>query len=128
MEKKIVVIERGADGYYTALLNEENYMLLGNGNTAEEAIKDFHECYVGMKEEGAPVPELEFEFRYDMASFLHYYAGKLTLSGLQEITGVNRKQLSHYVTGHRRPSPATVKRIEEGIHKFTEELSHVSFI
>jgi predicted transcriptional regulator len=52
----------------------------------------------------------------------------MSLAGLQTITGINRKQLSHYVTGHSKPSPATVRKIEQGIKAFAEELSRVAFL
>jgi len=52
----------------------------------------------------------------------------LSLAGLQRITGVNQGQLSHYVTGHRKPRPKTVEKIEKSLHAFAEEISQVHFI
>ena len=63
-------------------------------------------------EEGSKFPDVEFDFIYDMASFLNYYAYAFSLAGLARITGVNQGQLSHYVTGRRRPSKSTVEKIE----------------
>ena len=63
-----------------------------------------------------------------VASFLQLFGRKLNLAGLQAITGINRKQLNHYVTGHSKPSPATVRKIEQGIKSFQEELSRVAFV
>ena len=74
------------------------------------------------------LPEFEFEFAYDTASFLRYYSNTITLTGLQKITGINSKQLSHYVTGHRKPSPKTVQRIREGVSQFAETLSRTRLI
>jgi len=48
--------------------------------------------------------------------------------GLFGVTGINRKQLSHYLTGHRQPSPKTVKKIEETLQAFGKELSQVNFV
>ena len=59
--------------------------------------------------------------------FLAYYKGKLSLSGLGKLTGINPKQLNHYVTGVRKPSPKTVKKIEKSLHEFGKELSQVQF-
>lgn len=72
-------------------------------------------------------PEVEFEFSYDMASFLNYYAYAFSLAGLARITGVNQGQLSHYVTGHRKPSKATIEKIERSLHDFANEISEVKF-
>ncbi len=50
-------------------------------------------------QDGKEVPELEFTFRYDTVSFLQYYSKIISLAGLQRLTGIDRHQLSHYVTG-----------------------------
>jgi len=71
---------------------------------------------------------LEFEFRYDMASFLDSHSDKISLAGLGRLTGINRKQLSHYLTRKRNPSRKTVKKIEAALHEFGEEISRVHFI
>ena len=72
--------------------------------------------------------ELEFEFKYDVASFLQSIASRISLAGLQKITGVNQKQLGHYLNGHRKPSHTTVVKIEKGIKEFQEELSRISLV
>ena len=62
------------------------------------------------RENGETLPEgAEFEFNYDVASFLSI-THRLTLAGLSRITGVSQGQLSHYVTGHRKPSARTVEK------------------
>ena len=63
------------------------------------------------EEAGRTFPDLEFEFAYDTENFLRYYENILTLTGLQKITGVHHKQLSHYATGQSRPTAKTVRRI-----------------
>ena len=97
-------------------------------STAEEALEDLKLSYNEAKELLPELPEFIFEHKYDVASFLQLFSKKLSLTGLQTITGINRKQLNHYVTGHRRPSKATVKKISEGLKKFKEELNQVSFV
>jgi len=74
------------------------------------------------------VSVLEFEFEYDVDSFLNYYAGILSKSGLERVTGVNQKQLWHYSSGKRKPSKKTILKIQKGLHKFAEELRQVRFI
>jgi predicted RNase H-like HicB family nuclease len=130
-------IEKGLDGTYDVHFGENakglTFGLLGQGNTVQEAIDDFYTSRDEMKElyaeEGKNFPDdLEFVFQYDMASFLAYYSNILSLSGLQRITGVNQGQLSHYVTGHRKPSPKTVEKIEKSLHAFAKEISQVHFV
>ncbi len=132
--KKInVLIERGVDGTYSAFISDNDceFGCIGEGNYVEESKNDFLLAVDEMKEAYAEnndqFPEVEFEFSYDMASFLNYYAYAFSLAGLARITGVNQGQLSHYVTGHRKPSKATIEKIERSLHDFANEISEVKF-
>lgn len=134
MEKLLAVIEVGRDGLVAihARSEEHNCMILGCGNSEEEAREDFFECRDELKQmaekSGAEFPDFDIEFAYDTASFLRYYGNTITLTGLQKITGINSKQLSHYVTGYRKPSPKTVERIRQGVSKFAETLQHAVLV
>lgn len=134
--KAIVIIERGNDGTYDAYLESAeklSFGLLGQGKTVKETMDDFINSRDEMKAyyaaENKPFPEdLEFEYKYDVPSFLSYYSKILSLAGLQRLTGVNQGQLSHYVTGHRKPSPKTAEKIEKALHNFANEISQVHFV
>ena len=126
-------IEKGNDGTYGVYIDlEENrltYGIIGDGDTVEEAIADFYNSYEEMKlhytEQEKVFQEVEFEFEYDVASFLSYYAEKLSKSGLEHITGINQKQLGHYSSGHKRPKTETVKKIQLALNNFGKELSQL---
>lgn len=134
MKKVKAIIERANDGNYSVYMNADNvsYLITGTGATAEDAIESFKENYEDMKryykEEGKKFVELEFEYQYDMASFLSYFSKAFSLAGLSRITGINQGQLSHYVTGHRVPSARTKEKIQKSIYSFAADLSQVSFI
>jgi predicted RNase H-like HicB family nuclease len=123
-------IERGNDGSYGVYVDLEdttlNYGIIGDGKTVTEAIDDFHNSYKEMKDsyasENKYFEEAEFEFKYDTASFLAYYSKILSLAGLGRLTGIAQGQLSHYVTGRRKPSPKTTKKIEDSLHKFGADM------
>jgi len=131
-----VIIEKGNDNTYTAYISGENSLpfgILGDGNSVKEAIEDFEKSFVEMKEYYAKVGKefpknVEFTFKYDLASFLSYYSKILSLAGLEKLTGVNQGQLSHYVTGRRRPSKKTLDKIERGLHNFADEISQIEFV
>lgn len=132
--KATVIIERGKDGTFDANLEyrkDTTYGLLGQGDTVREAIEDFYISYTEMKayykEKGIKFTELELEFKYDVASFLAYYGNILSLAGLEKLTGINQGQLSHYVTGHRKPGKKTTEKIERSLHEFGKELHHIKF-
>jgi hypothetical protein len=129
------IVEMGGDGTYGVYVDLEEkkltYGILGDGATVQEAVADFENSCREMRayyaEEGKPFEEVAFEFVYDMPSFLNHYSRVLTLAGLGRLTGVNERQLSHYASGHRRPRPAMVKKIEASLHSFSKELGQVRF-
>lgn len=132
--KAVAIIERGIDGTYGVYIDSKNvpFGAIGDGKTVAEAISDFKNSIAEMREhyeaEGKEFPELEFEFKYDAASFLQQYAYAFTLAGLERITGVNQRQLSHYINGVRKPSKSTIEKIENSLHKFGNEISSVRFV
>ncbi len=133
MEKVKAIIERANDGSYSVYMDSDStdYMITGTGQTAEEAIRLFRGGYEDTKryyrEEGKDFKEVEFEFCYDMPSFLQHFAYALTLAGLSRITGVNQGQLSHYINGVSKPGRKTIEKIQNGIHRFAGELASVKF-
>lgn len=127
-----VFIERAKDGYYSAYMPDDNnlhFNAIGEGMTAKEAYDDFMSVIDAFRADfPEEIAELQFVVSYDLASFLGYYCGKLTLAGLSRITGVAQGQLSHYITGHRNPSPRTVEKINNALNSFGAELSQIHFL
>ena len=134
MEAVKVIVECGKDGKYSAFMDcyDYDFGLSGFGNTAKEAINDFYSCVEEEKtmyeKEGKTMPELKFDIQYDVNSFLDYYSGILSKSGLEKITGVNQKQLWHYSSGKRKPTRQTVLRIQNNLHHFADNLRQVQFV
>lgn len=128
------VIERAADGYYSIYMDDNTlpYVVTGTGQTVAEARNTFIGGYEDIKrifaEDGKVFQEVNFEFHYDMASFLQFFAYALTLAGLERITGVNQRQLSHYINGTSKPSKQTTEKIEKGLHEFARDITVVKFI
>lgn len=134
MKQVKALIERGDDGTYGVYIKDNplNYGIHGNGMTVQEAIEDFKQSYLDMKEiyeeEGDFFIEAEFTFSYDLPSFLQFYSKYFSYAALSRLTGVNETQLSQYVQGYRNPSPKTAKKIEEKLNDFGKELSQVKFV
>lgn len=128
------IIETGKDLDYDIYTDEESldFMLLGQGKTIEEAKSDFLKCKEEMKQEFVAAGKsfdfdnLDFEYVFDTVSFLKY--SPFTLTGLSKATGINCKQLSHYVTGYRKPSPKTILRIQEGVTRFAKTFSTLTLV
>ncbi len=132
MKKVKVFIEKGADEYSAYMDNTPlSYSCLGTGATVDEAIEDFKASYTEMRayylSVGKEFEEVDIEFRYDVPSFLQEYAYAFTLAGLERITGVNQKQLGHYISGYRKPSEKTIRKIEDKIQDFGRQLCAVRF-
>ncbi|MBR2631376.1 MAG: helix-turn-helix transcriptional regulator [Bacteroidaceae bacterium] len=134
MKKIKAIIERANDGNYSVYMDADDvsYLVTGTGATAEEAVKCFEDGYSDMKafytKKGMKFEELEFVYEYDMASFLSYYSKNFSLAGLSRLTGINQGQLSHYLTGRRKPSRVTVLKMQNSIHRFANELGRVNFV
>ncbi len=132
--KSTAIIEKGDMGYDITLKSQEGipFGLLGQGRTVEEAKEDFMNSYKEMmelmKDKGIECPELEFEYLFDTASFLTSVSSTFTMAGLSRITGINRKQLGHYVQGTSKPSAKTATRIQESIISYVNEIAAVRFI
>lgn len=133
MKQVKAFIERASDGSYSVYMddNDLDYGIIGTGKTATEAVDDFNATYREMRglytELGKPFEEIEFVFANDVVSFLRYYSNKLTLAGLQRITGINQGQLSHYINGTSNPSAKTAKKMQDALHAFGAELSNLNF-
>ncbi len=67
-------------------------------------------------------------WRYDIQSLLLHFGGILSLSGLENLTGIHQKQLWSYMHGRSKPRPKQKRRIEDSLHTFANELSTVSVI
>jgi hypothetical protein len=107
-----------------------SFGLLGQGKTIEEAKQDFLDCFDELKisynKQGKEIPDIEFEFVYEIQSFLKY--SPFPLTWLSDATGINKKQLSHYVTERRNPSRATLVKIQNAVNKFVADYSQVCFV
>lgn len=131
MKKIQVFIERASDGFYSAYIADSplSFGAIGEGTTSAEAKEDFiNVVNAYLKKEETILEGYEFEYNYDVASFLEYYRTRLTLAGLSRITGVSQGQLSHYVTGYRKPSRRTIKKIQQSLNTFAEDLQQIHFI
>lgn len=132
MKKIKVFIEKSEYGF-SAYMDDTplSYACLGEGKTVEETIEDFNLSYAGMREYyneiGKHFEEIEYEFFYDVASFLQEYCEVFSLAGLERITGVSQAQLGHFLHGRRKPSRKTIEKIQKGVDEFSRKLTALRF-
>lgn len=136
MKRVRVIIGRVKTGKYpySVLMDAPDvpFGLNGTGSSVEAAKNDFLEAYAEIRElmegQGEKFDELEFEYLYDIPSFLEYYAYALSLAGLERITGINQRQLSHYINGTAIPRRKTIDRFQRRLHSFADDLCAVKFV
>ncbi len=132
--KTTAIIEIGKDLSYDIYTDDDSlgFMLMGQGRSITEAKADLVNSVEDMKaiyeKDGREFDfdNLEFEYKYDTASFLKY--SPFTLTWLSYATGINKKQLSHYTSGVRRPSRNTLEKIQTAIIRFAKDYQQVSLV
>ena len=90
----------------------------------EESIQFYLDC---LKEDGVEYPsifdeEYELEFKFDVQSLLLFYQGIFSYSALENITGINQRQLSHYAAGRSKPRKTQTDKIANGLKELAEEM------
>ncbi len=131
MEKILMTIEKTSDFYSAYSENCDGIYAAGESiadvkSDTEEAVRLIKKNLPEDQWPEAIKGDYEIVYKLDPVSFLKYYSGFLSLSGLGKITGINPKQLSNYLNGRAVPRRRQLDRISEGIHKFANELLNVS--
>ena len=132
MEK--IIIKMGASSNHFGAYAENCPGIYGAGDTIEEAKQNVIEglnLFIKYNKDNLPKilqGEYEIEYHFDVSSFLKHYSTIFTKSALQRMTGINQTQLTHYVSGFRKPSKRTVSKLDTAIQGLSKELSQVHFI
>ena len=98
-----------------------------------DAVKEAFKSAIEFHIEGSDYDELpqclkeeyELEFELSVSALLHYYDKILTRAALSRITGINQRQLGHYLSGYRNPRKDKREIIIKGLHKIGQELLNV---
>ncbi len=131
MEKLIVKLCASNDSFGAYAENTSG--IYGAGDTVEQCKKDIllsiEQIKKNLPEEQWPdiiKGEYEIEWHYDTQSLLLYYGSIMSLSGIENITGIHQKQLWSYMHGRSKPRQAQKKRLETSLHAFGTELSKMA--
>jgi len=134
MEKVIVNVAKTPEGYCASIDILPGWVLGTSGSfdkfkrELQESVDVFVEW---AKEDGEEYPNIfdgvyDFEYKFNVESLLCCYNGILNRSALSQLTGINKKQLGHYVCGRSRPRQAQKTKIIEAFHRLGNELIAVS--
>jgi predicted RNase H-like HicB family nuclease len=124
MKEVKIIIEKSADSF--GAYSENVSGIFGAGATADECKQSVLDAIETLKELDNCPDELKVDFKlvykFDTISLLNYYKGIFTNAALENITGINQKQIQHYTTGHRKPRLEQRKKIENALHTLGKEL------
>lgn len=66
--------------------------------------------------------DFKLEFELSVSALLHHYDKILTRAAISRVTGINQRQLGHYLSGYRNPRRDKRDIIIAGLHKIGNEL------
>ena len=124
-----IIIEKSADSYWAYAETIDG--IYGAGDTLQEVKKSIDDAIATVKSfEKHEIPkallqEHELKFVFDTQSFLEYYEKILSRASLSRLTGINKKQLGHYIQGLHKPRKDKVDKIERALHALGQELLSV---
>lgn len=120
-----VIVSGGKDHY--GAWAEDVKGVYGVGNTLDEVKDNIKEAIALLLEcdENAPdilkgAPEIDLVF--DITGLVKYYSQFITFPAMENLTGINQKQLWQYANGYKTPRKDTAEKIEKGLKLFAQRL------
>ena len=127
-----IVIEKSSDSF--GAYAEDVNGIYGAGDTLAEVKQSINDAIDNIKTfDEKDIPEIlkediELVFVFETQSFLEYYDSIFTRAALSRLTGINEKQLGHYMQGLHKPRKDKAEKIEKALHKLGEELLSVALV
>lgn len=118
-----IIIKVESAGDYLSAYAENLVGVSAGGGTVQEVKKGILSC-INIQKALGNIEDLNYNlvYRYDTQSFLKYYGKIIKMPALERLTGINQKQLHHYIMGKSTPRERTKKKIENALHNLGEEL------
>lgn len=133
MEKVLVNISWSGDNFCAS--SEVGGIVAVTAKDFETLKVEFDEAFKfhieGCIEDGDNIPsyiaenKYEYEYFWEVSALLHKLDGLVTREALAKVSGMNPKQLSHYICGEKKPRPQSRDKILKGIKKLGEEFLSV---
>ncbi len=123
-----IIIERASDGTYGAY-SDNVEGIYGVGDTLEEVRQSVNDAIesILLYFDDANIPavlkgEYKLSFVFDTQNLLEYYDKIITRASLSRLTGINEKQLGHYIQGKHKLRKEKKEIIKNSLHKLGREL------
>ena len=127
-----IIIERNKDAFWAYAENAP--MVTGGGDSILACKQDVLDAIESLKtldiESRPAFLNAPFVLRYqiDTQSFLEYYGKVFSRAALSRLTGINEKQLGHYIQGVHKPRKDKAQKIEKALHGLGEELLSLELV
>lgn len=125
MDALKVIISGGRDHYGAWVKDVEG--IYGVGNTLDDVKENVKEAIALYLEYNENAPDElkgnpDIELIFDITGLVKHYSQFITLPAMENLTGVNQKQLWQYANGYKVPRKETAERIERGLKYFAQRL------
>jgi hypothetical protein len=134
MEKIKVTISWSGDNY-AAISTDVNGVVIVTNKNLEGVKRDFESTFKfhvkSAVADGDNIPEnikkgkYLFDYEFHISAILHDLDGLVTRAALSRVTGINERQLGHYLSGFRNPRPEQREKIISGVHALGHRLMSV---
>ena len=134
MEQVIISTSKTENGFSASCELLPGWIVAFTGNFPEfvnyvkESIDFYVDCAKIDKEPYPTVFDNDFEllFKMDIQSLLYCYDKILTRAALSRMTGINQRQLGHYICGRSKPRKPQSERIVNALHELGKELQSIT--
>jgi predicted RNase H-like HicB family nuclease len=133
--KVTAIIEKGTDGKYAIISNEEigDFCLGGFGDSVEEAKADLQavikEALGEYVKEHGELPQsyktITISYKYDLAAFFNFFDW-INISKFAKAAGINESKMRQYKVGSAFAGERTKNKIQEAIKRMSAELASAS--
>jgi hypothetical protein len=128
-----VLINKAGKGVSAHLPDLDGFLITGKSVTAlkSELLESVNFHIEGLyPEERKPWMDGEFDFDFvfsDIPSLVLGYSETINQNSLARIAGMNESQMRQYASGLKKPSRKVLKRIEDGLHRYADDIRKIHF-
>lgn len=134
MEQVIISTSKTENGFSASCELLPGWIVAFTGNFSDfvsyvhESIDFYVDC-AKMDHDTYPTEfdnDYELLFKMDIQSLLYCYDKILTRAALSRMTGINQRQLGHYICGRSKPRKPQSERIVNALHELGKELQSIT--
>ena len=134
MEKVIISTSKSEKGFSASCELLPGWVVSFTGsfsefvNYVQKSIDFYVNCAKTNNEPYPPVFDTTYKlvFKMDIQSLLYCYDKILTRAALSRMTGINERQLGHYICGRSKPRKPQSEKIVNALHYLGKELLSVT--